>query len=152
MKVPTFDKDDSRGALILLTMAANADPEVIRAKLNLVINVGLGPRWKVSFIHPLPSLFSFFLLFFFFFLFFFVLLFLFPQEDQVLAKYACIAVQKIRKKGLAKGMNSLAPYLPFSTLSLYHLLPLLPLLPLLSLPSFLIIFNRRSGREFWTIS
>lgn len=47
MKVPSFDKDDSRGALILLTMAANADPEIIRSKLNLVINVGLGPRWKV---------------------------------------------------------------------------------------------------------
>ena len=48
MKITSFDKDDSRGALILLTMAANADPEIIRAKLNLVINVGLGPRWKVA--------------------------------------------------------------------------------------------------------
>lgn len=70
MKVPSFDKDDSRGALILLTMAANADPEVVRSKLNLVINVGLGPRWKV--IYP-SFLFSFFLSpFYIFFIIYFL--------------------------------------------------------------------------------
>lgn len=38
----------SRGALILLSMLATADPEIIRSKLTLLIQVGLGPRWKVK--------------------------------------------------------------------------------------------------------
>ncbi len=52
----------SRGALIILSMLGAADPEIIRNKLNLLVQVGLGPRWK---------------------------------EDEFLARYTCVALQKL---------------------------------------------------------
>ncbi|KAH3732689.1 condensin-2 complex subunit D3 [Pelomyxa schiedti] len=62
--VPHITANESCGALMILGMAANADPSIILKKINVVVNIGLGPRWK--------------------------------EEDQ-LARYSCIALQKLRQ-------------------------------------------------------
>jgi hypothetical protein len=38
----------SRGALIILSMLSTADPEIVKNKLNVLVQIGLGPRWKVT--------------------------------------------------------------------------------------------------------
>lgn len=65
---------------MIITMAANADSDIVKSKLNLIISVGLGPRWKASVGFSVCCLR------------------VLTQEDEYLAKYSCIAVQKLRKK------------------------------------------------------
>ena len=66
---------ESRGALIILSMLANADAEIIKNKLNLLVQVGLGPRWK---------------------------------EDEYIARYTCIGLQKLAKKPTRKSKDDKA--------------------------------------------
>jgi condensin complex subunit 1 len=60
---------EGRGALIILSMLANADPTIVSSKLSLLVNVGLGPR---------------------------------AYHDPVLAKWVCIALQKLSNSSLTK--------------------------------------------------
>lgn len=39
---------ESCGGLLILNMAANAEPALILERLSTIISVGLGPRWKVT--------------------------------------------------------------------------------------------------------
>jgi condensin complex subunit 1 len=65
MKIPSVTPLQSKGALIILSMAASADPQIVQSKITSLVNVGLGPRWK---------------------------------EDEDLARYSCIALQKLAQK------------------------------------------------------
>lgn len=80
----------SRGALIILSMIGSADPEVIRNKINLLVQVGLGPRWK---------------------------------EDEYLARYTCVALQKLAKKETAQEDKGI---IAFSSFDFFILLQVNP--------------------------
>lgn len=49
MKVPNTTPEESRYALILLTMAAGADTEIIKSNISVLIAEGLGPRSENDF-------------------------------------------------------------------------------------------------------
>jgi len=76
MRVPSVTQRQSKGALIILSMAANSDPEIVRSKISLLVSIGLGPRWK---------------------------------EDEDIARYACIALQKLVQQSKADRMKSDPP-------------------------------------------
>lgn len=76
MRVPNVTPRQSKGALIILSMAANSDPEIVRSKIPLLVSIGLGPRWK---------------------------------EDEDIARYSCIALQKLVQQSKEDRMKSEAP-------------------------------------------
>ena len=62
MKVPNITESQSKSALIILSMAAKSNPEIVKEKLKLLVTIGLGPRYK---------------------------------RDEEIAKYTCLALQKL---------------------------------------------------------
>ena len=62
MKIPSVTQQQSKGALMILSMAGNSDTEIIKNKINTLVSVGLGERWK---------------------------------QDEDIARYSCIALQKL---------------------------------------------------------
>eukprot|EP01116_Phalansterium_solitarium_P025583 TRINITY_DN985_c0_g1_i5.p1 TRINITY_DN985_c0_g1~~TRINITY_DN985_c0_g1_i5.p1 ORF type:complete len:1640 (+),score=672.83 TRINITY_DN985_c0_g1_i5:197-5116(+) len=60
-------KAERRGSLVILSMLANAQPDIVKDKLNVLVNIGLGARWK---------------------------------DDVFLARYTCIALQKLARRQL----------------------------------------------------
>jgi len=75
LKVRGSVREHSRNAIILLSMAANADPSMVRSNLNLLVSVGFGPR---------------------------------SQDDEIIAKYTCMCLQKLAKTG-SKSVDSKLP-------------------------------------------
>ncbi len=87
MKIGPVSAAESRGALMLLSMAANADVNIIRDNFNLLVHAGLGPRSKVLkklynnyFAIELTSMFI-----------------PSPKDDERLAQFTCIALQKLQQ-------------------------------------------------------
>ena len=70
MKVPNITEQQSKGALIILSMVAKATPEIVKEKFQLLVSIGLGPRYK---------------------------------EDEEIAKYTCIALQKLCSTRIEDG-------------------------------------------------
>ena len=84
MRVPSVTPRQSKGALIILSMAANSDPEIVRSKISTLVSTGLGSRWK---------------------------------EDEDIARYSCIALQKLtRKSKLDTGKETPTRFDPNHTL------------------------------------
>ena len=48
MKVPETTPDESRAALMLITMAAQAEVGIVIGNLDILIKVGFGPRSKTD--------------------------------------------------------------------------------------------------------
>lgn len=65
-KFPNTTAAHSKGALIVLSMVANARPQTVQDNLNLLVSLGLGVRWR---------------------------------QDEEVARYACVALQKLARGG-----------------------------------------------------
>ncbi|KAL6070680.1 meiotic chromosome condensation, variant 2 [Balamuthia mandrillaris] len=63
LEIDSVSAEESRNALLILSMTANANPDIIRSNLNLIVAVGLGPR---------------------------------SEEDELLGRFACLALQKLK--------------------------------------------------------
>ncbi|XP_033731463.1 condensin complex subunit 1-like, partial [Pecten maximus] len=50
LKIPDTSAEDSRSAILLLSMAAGADNTVVRSNINVMVSEGLGPRAESDFI------------------------------------------------------------------------------------------------------
>lgn len=50
LKIPDTCPEDSRAAILLLSMAAGADNTVVRSNINVMVSEGLGPRGESDFI------------------------------------------------------------------------------------------------------
>ncbi|XP_060069329.1 condensin complex subunit 1-like [Ylistrum balloti] len=50
LKIPNTSAEDSRAAILLLSMAAGADNTVVRSNINVMVSEGLGPRAHSDFI------------------------------------------------------------------------------------------------------
>lgn len=46
LRIPDTTLAESRGALTVISMLAGADPEIVHQKLGVLVNFGLGERWK----------------------------------------------------------------------------------------------------------